>query len=184
MSLRKTLLASLAILALAAAPALAGNGNGGGHGNSGGNGNGGGNASGNGNGNSGASNGRSASAPGHSKSTDASASADTSTDSTSTDNTTTASTPKQQNIHAKLGRLNSLKRNINAYMNSKSKKFAGVQAYVTQAAAAQNAPRRPRRITRQGPGGQRDTCWTRSRGRVPGCHGCRPPRTPHFGPCG
>ncbi|TIV65548.1 MAG: hypothetical protein E5V86_11650 [Mesorhizobium sp.] len=130
MTLRKTLLASLAILALAAAPALAGNGHGGGnggsHGGNGGNGNGGGNAGGN--GKSGAEHGKSASAHGH-KGTDDSA----------TDDTTTAATPKEKNLHAKLGRLNSLQRNINAYMNSKSKKFAGIQAYVTAAAAAQNA---------------------------------------------
>ncbi|RWE81181.1 MAG: hypothetical protein EOS63_10135 [Mesorhizobium sp.] len=131
MTLRKTLLASLAILALAAAPALAGNGHGGGnggsHGGNGGNGNGGGNAGGN--GKSGAEHGKSASAHGHNKGTDDSA----------TDDTTTAATPKEKNLHAKLGRLNSLQRNINAYMNSKSKKFAGIQAYVTAAAAAQNA---------------------------------------------
>ncbi|CDX31307.1 conserved exported hypothetical protein [Mesorhizobium sp. ORS 3359] len=141
MTLRKTLLASLAILALAAAPALAGNGHGGGNGGShggngnSGNGNGGGNAGGN--GNSGAEHGKSASAHGHNKGTDDSA------DDSSTDDTTTAATPKdtpkEKNLHAKLGRLNSLQRNINAYMNSKSKKFAGIQAYVTQAAAAQNA---------------------------------------------
>ncbi|WP_292666803.1 hypothetical protein [Mesorhizobium sp.] len=132
MTLRKTLLASLAILALAAAPALAGGngnggGNGGGHGNSGNGGNGNGNAGGN--GNSGATHGKSASAPGQNKGTDDS----------SDDTTTTASTPSGKNIHAKLGRLNSLQRNINAYMNSKSKKFASIQAYVTQAAAAKNA---------------------------------------------
>ncbi|RUX25539.1 hypothetical protein EOA23_20010 [Mesorhizobium sp. M2A.F.Ca.ET.042.01.1.1] len=133
MTLRKTLLASLAILALAAAPALAGNGHGGGNGGNhggngnGGNGNGGGNAGGN--GKSGAEHGKSASAHGHNKSADDSA----------TDDTTTAATPKEKNLHAKLGRLNSLQRNINAYMNSKSKKFAGIQAYVTAAAAAQNA---------------------------------------------
>ncbi|KUM27713.1 hypothetical protein AU467_15030 [Mesorhizobium loti] len=141
MTIRKTLLASLAILAVAATPALAGaGGNGGGHGNGGshggGNGNGGGN--GGGNGNSGASHGNSASAPGHNKGTDTTT-ADASTDDTATDDTTTAATPKEKNIHSKLGRLNSLQRNINAYMNSKSKKFAGIQAYVTQAAAAQNA---------------------------------------------
>ncbi|MER9262865.1 hypothetical protein NKI45_31330, partial [Mesorhizobium sp. M0619] len=50
-----------------------------------------------------------------------------------------AATPKDKNIHAKLGRLNSLQRNINAYMNSKSKKFAGIQAYVTASAAAKSA---------------------------------------------
>ncbi|TGS16126.1 hypothetical protein EN852_010970 [Mesorhizobium sp. M2E.F.Ca.ET.209.01.1.1] len=138
MTLRKTLLASLAILALAAAPALAGNGHGGGNGGNhggngnGGNGNGGGNAGGN--GKSGAEHGKSASAHGHNKSAD-----DSSTDDTTTDDTTTAATPKEKNLHAKLGRLNSLQRNINAYMNSKSKKFAGIQAYVTAAAAAQNA---------------------------------------------
>ncbi|WP_292147052.1 hypothetical protein [Mesorhizobium sp.] len=136
MTLRKTLLASLAILALAAAPALAGGngnggGNGGGHGNSGNGGNGNGNAGGN--GNSGATHGKSASAPGQNKGTD------DSSDDSSTDTTTTASTPSGKNIHAKLGRLNSLQRNINAYMNSKSKKFASIQAYVTQAAAAKNA---------------------------------------------
>ncbi|WP_189401174.1 MULTISPECIES: hypothetical protein [unclassified Mesorhizobium] len=138
MTLRKTLLASLAILALAAAPALADNGHGGGNGNggshgggngNGGNGNGGGNAGGN--GNSGATHGKSASAPGHNKTTD-----DGSTDDTTTAAAPTAATP---NIHSKLGRLNSLQRNINAYMHSKSKKFAGIQSYVTQAAAAQNA---------------------------------------------
>ncbi|RWM05991.1 MAG: hypothetical protein E5X80_22415 [Mesorhizobium sp.] len=51
----------------------------------------------------------------------------------------TPATPKEKNLHAKLGRLNSLQRNINAYMNSKSPKFAAIQAYVTQAAAAKNA---------------------------------------------
>ncbi|RRH94805.1 hypothetical protein EH240_26320 [Mesorhizobium tamadayense] len=66
------------------------------------------------------------------------AKADDTTDET-TDDTVAAATPKEKNIHAKLGRLNSLQRNINAYMNSKSKKFASIQAYVTQAAAAQNA---------------------------------------------
>ncbi|WP_292239335.1 hypothetical protein, partial [Mesorhizobium sp.] len=64
---------------------------------------------------------------------------DDATDDDTTDDTNTAATPKEKNIHAKLGRLNSLQRNINAYMNSKSKKFAGIQAYVTQAAVAQNA---------------------------------------------
>ncbi|MDX8491835.1 hypothetical protein RFN29_09605 [Mesorhizobium sp. VK22B] len=139
MTIRKTLLASLALLALAAAPALAGaGGNGGGHGNGGshgggnGNGGGGGNGNGGGKGNSSASHGKSASAKGQL------AKADDTTDDT-TDDTATAATPKEKNIHAKLGRLNSLQRNINAYMNSKSKKFAGIQAYVTQTAAAQNA---------------------------------------------
>ena len=47
--------------------------------------------------------------------------------------------PKEKNIHAKLGRLNSLQRNINAYMNSKSKKFAAIQAFVTQSAKAKVA---------------------------------------------
>jgi len=46
---------------------------------------------------------------------------------------------KDKNIHAKLGRLNSLQRNINAYMNSKSKKFASIQAFVTQSAKAKVA---------------------------------------------
>nr|WP_292572698.1 hypothetical protein [Mesorhizobium sp.] len=137
MTIRKTLLASLAVLALATAPALAGaggngGGNGGGHGNSGdhggGNGNGGGN--GGGKGNSGATHGK-ASAPGQlAKSQD-----DTIDDATDD----TPATPKEKNLHAKLGRLNSLQRNINAYMNSKSPKFAAIQAYVTQAAAAKNA---------------------------------------------
>lgn len=136
MTIRKTLLASLAVLALATAPALAGaggngGGNGGGHGNSGdhggGNGNGG---NGGGKGNSGATHGK-ASAPGQlAKSQD-----DTTDDATDD----TPATPKEKNLHAKLGRLNSLQRNINAYMNSKSPKFAAIQAYVTQAAAAQNA---------------------------------------------
>ncbi|CDX20804.1 conserved exported hypothetical protein [Mesorhizobium sp. ORS 3324] len=129
MTIRKTLLASLAVLALTAAPALAGaGGNGGGHGNSGdhggGNGNGGGN--GGGKGNSGASHGK-ASAPGQLSKAD-----DT------TDDTATAAT-SHANIHSKLGRLNSLQRNINAYLNSKGPKFAAIQAYVTAAATAQNA---------------------------------------------
>ncbi|TIL50964.1 MAG: hypothetical protein E5Y89_31445, partial [Mesorhizobium sp.] len=55
------------------------------------------------------------------------------------DDVEVAATPKEKNLHAKLGRLNSLQRNINAYMNSKSKNFAAVQAYVMASANAQNA---------------------------------------------
>ncbi|AZO40159.1 hypothetical protein EJ076_02980 [Mesorhizobium sp. M7D.F.Ca.US.005.01.1.1] len=139
MTNRKTLFAALAALALLASPALAGaggNGHGGGNGggNAGGNGNGGGNAGGNGGGNgsgkSGASHGKSSSAPGRAAKAD----------STTVDTTTKVSAvPKEKNIHAKLGRLNSLQRNINAYMNSKSKKFAAIQAFVTQSAKAKVA---------------------------------------------
>jgi chromosome segregation ATPase len=43
-------------------------------------------------------------------------------------------TVKQKNLHARLGSLNSLKRNVNAYLNSKSAKFAEVQAYVLASA--------------------------------------------------
>ena len=45
-----------------------------------------------------------------------------------------ASLPKEKNLNAKLGRLNSLNRNINAYLNSKSAKFAAIQAFVTASA--------------------------------------------------
>lgn len=124
MTIRKTLLASLAVLALAAHPALAGNGNGGGHGN----GNGGGNAGSNGNS---GNHGKSGSAPGQVAKAD-----DTTVD------TTTTATPDSStngNIHSKLGRLNSLQRNINAYLNSKSPKFAAIQAFVTQSAKAKVA---------------------------------------------
>ncbi|MBZ9737704.1 MULTISPECIES: hypothetical protein [unclassified Mesorhizobium] len=151
MTNRKTLFAAIATLALLASPALAGaggNGHGNGGGNSGGgnggngnggggggNGNGHGNAGGNSNSNgkSGASHGKSASAPGQVAKTDTDTTASTTAD------TTTNVSPKEKNIHAKLGRLNSLQRNINAYMNSKSKKFAAIQAFVTQSAKAKNA---------------------------------------------
>lgn len=136
MTNRKTLFAALAALALLASPALAGaggnghgGGNGGGNGN-GGNGNGGSNAGGNGNGKSGASHGKSSSAPGQV--------AKSETD-TTVDTTEVSSVHKEKNIHAKLGRLNSLQRNFNAYMNSKSKKFAAIQAYATQSAKAKVA---------------------------------------------
>jgi hypothetical protein len=46
---------------------------------------------------------------------------------------------KEKNLNTKLGRLNSLKRNINAYINSKSKKFAAIQAFVTASAQSQIA---------------------------------------------
>lgn len=132
MTNRKTLFAALAALALLASPAIAGaggNGHGNGGGNGGGNGHGGGN--GNGHGNSGASHGKS-SAPGQVAKAEA--------DDTTLDTTTkVSSVPKEKNIHAKLGRLNSLQRNINAYMNSKSKKFAAIQAFVTQSAKAKVA---------------------------------------------
>lgn len=138
MTNRKTLFAALAALALLASPALAGaggNGHGGGNGGGNGNGNGGGNAGGNGgnsNGKSGASHGKSSSARGQV--------AKAKTDDTTVDKTTkVSSVPKEKNIHAKLGRLNSLQRNINAYMNSKSKKFAAIQAFVTQSAKAKVA---------------------------------------------
>ncbi|RVA78987.1 hypothetical protein EN925_33885 [Mesorhizobium sp. M7A.F.Ca.US.006.04.2.1] len=129
MTNRKTLLAALAALALLASPALAGNGHGGG--NAGGNGHGNGGSNGNGgNGKSGASHGKSSSAPGQVAKAD-----DTTVDKT----TKVSSVPKGKNIHAKLGRVSSLKRNINAYMNSKSKKFAALQAFVTQSAKAKVA---------------------------------------------
>ena len=136
MTSRKTLFAALAAFALLASPALAGDGhgNGGGNGHGGGNGNGNGGGNGNAGGNSGnsGSHGKSASAKGHvGKAETAVASVD--------DTEQTASVTKEKNIHAKLGRLNSLQRNINAYMNSKSKKFAGIQAFVTQSAVAKNA---------------------------------------------
>lgn len=41
---------------------------------------------------------------------------------------------KEKKLHAKLGRLNSLKRNVNAYLNSKSPRFAAVQAFVMASA--------------------------------------------------
>jgi hypothetical protein len=47
-----------------------------------------------------------------------------------------AAVAKEKNLNAKLGRLNSLKRNINAYINSKSPNFAAVQAFVMGAAEA------------------------------------------------
>jgi hypothetical protein len=122
MTNRKTLFAALAALTLLASPALAG---------AGGNGHGGGNGHNGSNGKSGASHGKSSSAPGRAK-----AKAD---DSTVDKTTKVSSVPKEKNIHAKLGRLNSLQRNINAYMNSKSKKFAAIQAFVTQSAKAKVA---------------------------------------------
>ncbi|MBZ9999068.1 MULTISPECIES: hypothetical protein [unclassified Mesorhizobium] len=125
----KTALAALAALALLASPALAGNGHGGGNGggHSGGNGNGGAH------GNSGAAHGKSSSARGQvAKATrDATITVDT--------KTKVSSLPKEKNLHAKLGRLNSLQRNVNAYMNSKSRKFAALQAFVTQSAKAKVA---------------------------------------------
>ena len=139
MTNRKTLFAGLAALALLASPALAG-------------------AGGNarwwqrasaaamampaamamvaatamaaGNGKSGASHGKSSLAPGQ-----AAKAKRTTVDAT----TKVSSVQKEKNIHAKLGRLNSLQRNINAYMNSKSKKFAAIQAFVTQSAKAKVA---------------------------------------------
>lgn len=133
MTSRKTLFAALAAFALLASPAIAGNGNGngGGHGNSGGNGNG------NGGGNSGKS-GTHGNSGTHGKSASAKSGKKATTD-VSVDEVEVAATPKEKNIHAKLGRLNSLQRNINAYLNSKSPKFAAVQAYVTASAVAQNA---------------------------------------------
>ena len=47
--------------------------------------------------------------------------------------------PKEKNLNAKLGRLNSLNRNINAYINSKSPHFADVQAFVMASAEAEFA---------------------------------------------
>jgi chromosome segregation ATPase len=135
MTSRKTLFAALAAFALLASPALAGNG----HGNGGGNGGGNGNGNGGGNGNAGGKSGNSGS---HGKSASAKgqvAKAETEAVASVDDTEETASVSKEKNIHAKLGRLNSLQRNINAYMNSKSKKFAGVQAFVTQSAIAKNA---------------------------------------------
>ena len=46
---------------------------------------------------------------------------------------------KEKNLNAKLGRLNSLNRNINAYINSKSPNFADVQAFVMASAEAEFA---------------------------------------------
>ena len=50
-----------------------------------------------------------------------------------------AALPKEKNLNAKLGRLNSLNRNINAYINSKSPHFADVQAFVMASAEAEFA---------------------------------------------
>ncbi|PDQ17958.1 hypothetical protein CN311_27400 [Mesorhizobium sanjuanii] len=135
MTNRKTLFAGLAALALLASPALAGAG-GNGHGGGGGNGHGGGggNAGGNG-GSSGHGNGKSGASHGKSSARGQAAKAKTTVDAT----TQVSSVHKEKNIHAKLGRLNSLQRNINAYMNSKSKKFAAIQAFVTQSAKAKVA---------------------------------------------
>ncbi|MES0190498.1 hypothetical protein [Mesorhizobium sp. C264A] len=128
MTSRKTLFAAFAVFSLLVSPALAaagGNGHGNGHGNGNGNGNGKGNSGGNGNaggnGGGGGSLGKSASAKGQ------------------VAKAATGSVSKEKNIHAKLGRLNSLQRNANAFMHSKSKNFAGVQAFVTQSAIAKNA---------------------------------------------
>lgn len=130
MTNRKTLLAALAALSLLASPALAGAG-GNGHGGGNGGGHGGGNGHGGNHGNSGASHGKSSSARGQvAKAEKANATVDT---------THVSSLTKDKNIHARLGRLNSLQRNINAYMNSKSKKFAALQAFVTQSANAKVA---------------------------------------------
>ena len=63
----------------------------------------------------------------------------TTDDQVAVDDVEVAAVPKEKNIHAKLGRLNSLQRNVNAYMNSKSKNFAAVQAFVTASANAQLA---------------------------------------------
>ncbi|ESX49866.1 hypothetical protein NLY43_00850 [Mesorhizobium sp. C416B] len=130
MTSRKTLFAAFAVFSLLVSPALAaagGNGHGNGHGNGNGNGNGngkgnsGGNGNAGGNGGGGGSLGKSASAKGQ------------------VAKAATGSVSKEKNIHAKLGRLNSLQRNANAFMHSKSKNFAGVQAFVTQSAIAKNA---------------------------------------------
>jgi hypothetical protein len=135
MTTRKSLLAAVAAFALLAAPALAGNGHGGGNGNGGSHGNSGG---GNGGGNSGKSGtqGNSGKSGTHGKSASAKSGKKTEA---AVDDVEVAATPKEKNLHAKLGRLNSLQRNINAYMHSKSKNFAGVQAYVMGSAVAQNA---------------------------------------------
>ncbi|MBZ9893165.1 MULTISPECIES: hypothetical protein [unclassified Mesorhizobium] len=132
MTNRKTVFAALAALALLASPALAeagGNGHSNGGGHSGGNGNGNGGA----HGNSGAAHGKSSSARGQV------AKATTDTMTTVDKKTKVSSLPKEKNLHAKLGRLNSLQRNVNAYMNSKSRKFAALQAFVTQSAKAKVA---------------------------------------------
>lgn len=138
MTTRKSLLAAVAAFALLASPVLAGNGHGGGNGNGGSHGNSGG---GNGGGNSGKS-GTQGNSGNHGKSgahgKSASAKSGKKTEA-AVDDVEVAATPKEKNLHAKLGRLNSLQRNINAYMHSKSKNFAGVQAYVMGSAIAQNA---------------------------------------------
>ena len=46
---------------------------------------------------------------------------------------------KEKNLNPKLGRLNSLKRNINAYINSKSPKFAAIQDFVKASAQSEIA---------------------------------------------
>ncbi|MER8656713.1 hypothetical protein [Mesorhizobium sp. M0847] len=131
MTSRKTLFAAFAVFSLLVSPALAaagGNGHGNGHGNGNGNGNGnsGGNGNAGGNGGGGGSVGKSASAKGQAPKGQVAKAA-------------TPSVSKEKNIHAKLGRLNSLQRNANAFMHSKSNNFAGVQAFVTQSAIAKNA---------------------------------------------
>ena len=45
-----------------------------------------------------------------------------------------AAVAKEKNIHAQLGALNSLNRNINAYPNAKSPRFAAVQSFVVASA--------------------------------------------------
>lgn len=45
-----------------------------------------------------------------------------------------ASLAKEKNLRARLGSLNSLRRNVNAYLNSKSPRFAAVQAFVMASA--------------------------------------------------
>ncbi|RWH69468.1 MAG: hypothetical protein EOQ86_30195 [Mesorhizobium sp.] len=67
------------------------------------------------------------------------AKAETGTVASVDDTEQTAPVSKEKNIRAKLGRLNSLQRNVNAYMNSKSKKFAAAQAFAVASANAQNA---------------------------------------------
>jgi hypothetical protein len=110
-------------------------------GNGGGNGGGGGNGNGNGGGNAGgkgASGGKSAgnSAQGsQSKSASAASSVKTNNGATKQEaKQQVAAVAKEKNLNAQLGSLNSLKRNINAYINSKSPKFALVQEFVKASA--------------------------------------------------
>ena len=153
MRVRHSIVLSMTAVALLAAPVLLngsvpyisdisaiagngnGNGNGGGNGNSGGNGNGGGNSGGNGN--------------GHSSSDDSSSNSSTaSASSGGSDNAGSGkkkkkaveedieaaelegTTTKTKNLNPQLGRLNSLKRNINGLMNSSDPKMDGIREFI------------------------------------------------------